>query len=66
MASNSDIDILYIDGAHRITGKPVSDLEYFYGEVAKAAKNSAVEIVLSASTDTLPDFLKGYENEKVE
>ena len=32
----------------------------------KASKKSAVEIVLSASTDTLPDFLKGYENEKVE
>ena len=65
LASNSDIDILYIDGAHRITGKAVADLEYFYDEVAKAAKNSAVEIVLSASTDVLPEFLKGYENEEV-
>ena len=65
MASNSDIDILYIDGAHRITGKPVAHLEYFYNEVAKAGKNSAVEIVLSASTDELPDFLAKYENEKV-
>ena len=66
MASNSDIDILYIDGAHRITGKPVADLEYFYNEVAKAGKNSAVEIVLSASTDTLPAFLKDFDSEKVE
>ncbi len=65
MASNSDIDILYIDGAHRITDKAVADLGYFYNEVAKAAQNSAVEIVLSASTDTLPDFLAKYENEKV-
>ena len=65
MASNSDIDILYIDGAHRITNKAVADLGFFYDEVAKASKNSAVEIVLSASTDELPDFLKGYENEKV-
>ena len=65
MASNSDIDILYIDGAHRITNKAVADLGFFYNEVAKAAQNSAVEIVLSASTDTLPDFLADYENEKV-
>ena len=66
MASNSDIDILYIDGAHRITRKAVADLQFFYDEVAKASKNSAVEIVLSASTDALPAFLQTYENEKVE
>ena len=66
MASNSDIDILYIDGAHRITGKKVADMAYFYEEVAKASKNSAVEIVLSASTDELPEFAKGFESEKVE
>ena len=66
MASNSDIDLLYIDGAHRITGKKVADLGYFYEEVAKAAKNSAVEIVLSASTDELPEFAKGFDCEKVE
>ena len=65
MASNSDIDILYVDGAHRITGKAVADLSFFYDEIAKASKNSAVEIVLSASTDVLPDFLEKYENEKV-
>ena len=65
MASNSDIDILYIDGAHRITNKAVADLGFFYDEVAKASKNSAVEIVLSASTDELPAFLEQYENEKV-
>lgn len=66
LASNADIDMLYIDGAHRITGKKVADLGYFYDEVAKASKNSAVEIILSASTDVLPDFLKGYECEKVQ
>ena len=65
MASNSDIDILYVDGAHRITGKAVADLSFFYDEIAKASKNSAVEIVLSASTDELPAFLEKYENEKV-
>ena len=65
MASNADIDILYIDGAHRITGKAVADLKYFYDEVAKASKNSAVEICLSASVDELPDFLTSYDSEKV-
>ena len=65
MASNSDIDILYVDGAHRITGKAVADLSFFYDEIAKASKNSAVEIVLSASTDVLPAFLEKYENETV-
>ena len=65
LASNSDIDILYVDGAHRITGKKVEDMQFFYDEVKKAASNSAVEIVLSASTDTLPAFLEDVENEKV-
>ena len=65
LASNSDIDMLYIDGAHRITNKAVADMEFFYSEVAKAGKNSAVEIVLSASTDELPAFLKDIESEKV-
>ena len=49
-----------------ITGKKVADLKYFYDEVAKASKNSAVEIVLSASTDELPEFLQGFDSEKVE
>jgi len=65
LASNSDIDMLYIDGAHRVTGKKVEDMQLFYDEVAKASKNSAVEIVLSASTDELPAFLQGFESEKV-
>ena len=65
LASNSDIDMLYIDGAHRVTGKKVEDMQLFYDEVAKAGKNSAVEIVLSASTDELPAFLQGFESEKV-
>jgi len=65
LASNSDIDILYVDGAHRITGKSVADMQFFYDEVRKASQNSAVEIVLSASTDTLPDFLADIDNEKV-
>ena len=65
LASNSDIDILYIDGAHRIVGKKVEDMQLFYDEVMKASRNCAVEIVLSASTDTLPAFLQDVENEKV-
>jgi len=65
LASNSDIDMLYVDGAHRITGKKVEDMQLFYDEITKASKNSAVEIVLSASTDTLPAFLADVESEKV-
>ena len=65
LASNSDIDMLYVDGAHRVTGKKVEDMQLFYDDITKASKNSAVEIVLSASTDVLPDFLKDVESEKV-
>ena len=65
LASNSDIDMLYVDGAHRVTGKKVEDMQLFYDDIAKAGKNSAVEIVLSASTDVLPAFLKDAESEKV-
>ena len=65
LASNSDIDILYVDGAHRITGKNVADMQLFFDEVKNASRNSAVEIVLSASTDTLPAFLADAESEKV-
>ena len=35
-------------------------------EVAKAGKNSAVEIVLSASVDVLPPFLSSFDSEKVQ
>ena len=66
MASNSAIDMLYVDGAHRITGKKTEDLQLFYEEVAKAGKNSAVEIVLSASVDVLPPFLSSFDSEKVQ
>ena len=65
LASNSDIDMLYIDGAHRITDKKVEDMAFFYDEVAKAGANSAAEIVLSASTDVLPAFMKDFDAEKV-
>ena len=65
LASNSDIDILYVDGAHRITGKNVADMQLFFDEVKNASRNSAVEIVLSASTDTLPAFLSDVDSEKV-
>ena len=66
LASNSDIDMLYVDGAHRITGKQPKDMQLFYDEVAKAGKNSAVEIVLSVSADELPSFLSSYDCEKVQ
>ncbi len=65
LASNSDIDMLYVDGAHRVTGKKPEDMQLFYDEISKASKNSAVEIVLSVSTDSLPEFLSSYESEKV-
>ena len=65
LASNSDIDMLYVDGAHRVTGKKTSDMQLFYDEIAKAAKNSAVEIVISCSTDILPGFLSSFDSEKV-
>jgi len=66
LSSNSDIDMLYVDGAHRITGKKPEDMQLFYDEIAKAGKNSAVEIVLSVSADPLPPFLTSYESEKVQ
>ena len=66
LASNSDIDMLYIDGAHRITGKAIEDMALFYEEIAKASQNSAVEIVVSVSSDVLPSFLTSYESEKVQ
>ena len=66
LASNSDIDMIYIDGAHRITGKKPEDMQLFYDEIAKAGKNSAAEIVISVSSDALPSFLSSYDAEKVQ
>ena len=66
LASNSDIDMLYVDGAHRVTGKKPEDMQFFYDEIAKASKNSAMEIVLSVSSDVLPSFLSSYDSEKVQ
>lgn len=65
LASNADIDILYIDGAHRIIGKDVTEMESFYSALREIAGRCNVEIVATVSTDELPSFLDSYDKTRV-
>lgn len=62
IAGNHDIKTVFIDGAHRIVGKDVSDMGDFYAEMDAIAKRNEVEFIMSVSKDLadLPEFLTKY------
>ncbi|NCA67172.1 MAG: hypothetical protein EOM87_03805 [Clostridia bacterium] len=64
LASNNDIHLMYIDGAHRLVCKEIAEMESFYEALDTIAKKCKVEIVVTVSVDKLPDFLNKYEKEK--
>lgn len=62
IAGNHDIKTIFIDGAHRIAGKDVSEMSNFYAELDAIAKRNEVEFVISVSKDLaeMPEFLIQY------
>lgn len=62
MEANYDIRYMYIDGAARMVGKPLGEMQSFFERLEKVAKKSEVTFYLTVSADyeELPDFIKNY------
>lgn len=64
LASNNDVHLIYIDGAHRLVCSPINEMANFYKELELIMQQHEVEFVITVSTDDLPDFLDKYPKEK--
>lgn len=61
IASNNDIQHVYIDGAHRLCAKDVCDMAYFYEHLEDLDKEGlAITLTASCDENALPDFVKKY------
>jgi thymidine kinase len=62
LASDHDIESFYIDGAHRILKKDVSEMKSFYDALLAIARNSQTKFYVAVSKDVeeMPDFLAEY------
>ena len=62
IAGNNDNEYVYLDGAVRIAGKPVSELAAFFYMLEKVSETSnlTITVTVSASKEELPDFVAKY------
>ena len=62
LAGNHDIESMYIDGAHRMLGKDVSEMEHFFSDLEEIAEKTDTKFVVTVSQeeDELPEFLNKY------
>ena len=62
IASNYDNEYVFIDGAVRIAGKPVTEMAAFFYMLDKVAKADGitVTVAVSAAKEELPDFVTKY------
>ena len=62
IAGNNDNEYVYVDGAVRIAGKPVSELAAFFYMLEKVSANNNLTITVTVSADKseLPDFVAKY------
>ena len=62
LAGNHDIESMYIDGAHRMLGKDVSDMEHFFLDLEEIAEKTDTKFVVTVSQDEdeLPEYLGKY------
>ena len=66
LAGNHDIETLYIDGAHRMLNRTVSEMEDFFTDIYAVAKTTETRFVLTVSEneENFPDFLRKYQGEE--
>ncbi len=66
LAGNHDIESFYIDGAHRMLGRTVQEMEDFFTDIYKVAKETETTFYLTVSEneENFPDFLKKYQDNK--
>ncbi|MDR0696080.1 MAG: hypothetical protein LBF68_00855 [Christensenellaceae bacterium] len=62
MEANYDIRFIYIDGAARMIGKKLSEMESFYSRLEKLSAKTDCQFTLTVSADLedIPDFIKQY------
>ncbi|SET15922.1 hypothetical protein SAMN05660297_01539 [Natronincola peptidivorans] len=62
IASNYDIETIYIDGAQKITGVPLEELKDLFARLDKLEMKYNVNFVFtfSGNQEELPDFLNKY------
>lgn len=62
LAGNHDIESMYIDGAHRMLGKDVSEMEHFFSDLEEIAEKTDTKFVVTVSQEEgeLPEFLNKY------
>lgn len=65
LAGNHDIESFYIDGAHRMLGRKVVEMEDFFTDLYAVAKNTDTRFVLTVSEneENFPDFIKKYQGD---
>lgn len=66
LAGNHDIESFYIDGAHRMLGRTVQEMEDFFTDIYKVAKETETTFYLTVSEneENFPEFLKKYQESK--
>lgn len=66
LAGNHDIETLYIDGAHRMLNRTVSEMEDFFTHIYAVAKTTETRFVLTVSEneENFPDFLRKYQGDE--
>ena len=62
IAANNDNEFLYIEGASRITGKPLSEMAAFFYMLEKVSdeQNIKISIACSATREEMPPFIAKY------
>lgn len=60
LASNFDVNKIFIDGFTRVTGTPAEDSEGFFKMLDKFNKEKKVDFVITVSAEKLPAFLVKY------
>ncbi len=61
LASDNDIEKVYIDGLARMAGKDCEALEGMYKTLEDLSKKDEVDFCLTVSCAELPEYLKQYE-----
>lgn len=62
IAGNTDIQHIYLDGAHRLCCKEIADMKEFYDKLGKIVDKVDLDITITVSLDEkeIPDFIKKY------
>lgn len=62
LAGNHDIESMYIDGAHRMLGKEMKDMEHFFSDLEEIAEKTDTKFIVTVNQDEceMPEYLKKY------